>query len=517
MSIDHASDLPLSGNDPANIKLLKSALDSSISGIIITDNTQNDNPIIYCNKAFEALSGYSRDEVIGRNCRFLQGNERSQQARDDIRKAVAKGESITVELRNYRKGGELFWNELYISPITVDGGQVTHFIGVQNDITRRKNAEENLRHEREQVEAKIEKRTRELNENKDYLDSIIQTIRQGLLVLDPQYNVISANDFFLKTFKVEKRDTIGRSLYELGNGQWDIKQLRVLLEQILPSSNPVLDFEVDHEFPHIGRKLMLLNAHRIELEGKFKDRILIAIEDITEIRASENRKDDFLSVSSHELKTPLTTIKGYNQTVLRLLPADINPKIPMMVNKSGKQIDRLQNIITSLLEMSRIQSGNLVLDADSIDLNILVKEMLEEMQQGHPGHTITFEGQINKKVIGDESQIAQVLQNLITNAIKYSPDAKEIKVLLSEVSDFVKISIMDFGFGISQEDQKMIFDRFFRVSNVQKHFPGMGIGLYICAQIIKQHGGKLWVDSEPGKGATFSFTLPIEKKETQHD
>lgn len=517
MSIDHASDLPISGNDPANIKLLKSALDSSISGIIITDNTQFDNPIIYCNKAFEVLSGYSREEVIGRNCRFLQGNERNQQAREDIRKAVTGGESITVELRNYRKGGELFWNELYISPIFGEAGQVTHFIGVQNDITRRKNAEENLQHEREQVELKIEKRTRELNENREYLDSIIQTIRQGLIVLDPEYKVISANDFFLKTFKVENRDTIGRSLYDLGNGQWDIKQLRVLLEQILPSNNPVLDFEVDHEFPHIGRKLMLLNAHRIEIEGSFKDRILIAIEDITEIRASENRKDDFLSVSSHELKTPLTTIKGYNQTILRLLPADINPKIPMMVNKSGKQIDRLQNIITSLLEMSRIQSGKLVLDADSIDMNILIKEMLEEAQEGNPEHTLTFEGHTNHTIPGDESQISQVLQNLITNAIKYSPGSRKIKLMLTEVSNYIKVSITDYGFGISQEDQKMIFDRFFRVSTIQKHFPGMGIGLYICAQIIKQHGGTLWVDSEPGKGATFSFTLPTRAKESGHE
>ncbi|WP_316850508.1 sensor histidine kinase [Pedobacter agri] len=517
MSIDNTFGLPLSGNDPANIKLLKAALDSSISGIIITDNTQFDNPIIYCNKAFEKLSGYSRDEVIGRNCRFLQGDERDQKARTDIREAIIKGQSITVELRNYRKGGELFWNELYISAITDNNNRVTHFVGVQNDISRRKNAEENLVYEREQVEIKIKSRTRELNENREYLDSIVQTIRQGLLVLDPNYIVISANEFFLKTFKVEKRDTIGRSLYKLGNGQWDIKQLRILLEQILPSNNPVLDFEVDHEFPHIGRKLMLLNAHRIELEGSFKDRILLAIEDITEMRASENRKDDFLSVSSHELKTPLTTIKGYNQTILRLLPKDINPKVPMMVTKSGKQIDRLQHIITSLLEMSRIQTGKLVLDADDINLNLLISEMLEEIKDVHQNHKLTFHGNIDNTIPGDESQIAQVLQNLITNAIKYSPDGKEIKIILSEVSDYVKVSITDYGLGISQEDQKKIFDRFFRVSNIQKHFPGMGIGLYISAQIIKQHGGTLWVDSEPGKGATFSFTLPIKGKDAHHD
>jgi len=511
-----SSELPILGNEPGSLKLLKAALDSSISGIIITDNRLNDNPIIYCNKAFEQLSGYQRAEVIGRNCRFLQGKERDQEARQAIREAVLEGKSVTVELRNYRKDGTLFWNELYISPINGEDGKVTHFIGVQNDVTRRKNAEENLVFERRQVERKVEERTLELKENQEYLDSIVQTIRQGLLVLDPDYKVISANDFFLKTFKVEKRETIGRSLYELGNGQWNIDKLKNLLEKILPTNNPVLDFEVEHEFPHIGKKLMLLNAHRIELEGTYKDRILLAIEDITELRASENRKDDFLSVSSHELKTPLTTIKGYNQTVLKLLPSDINPKIRSMVNKIGQQVDRLQKIITNLLEMSRIQSGRLVLETEEVDLNLLVADLAEDFKETHPSHLISIEGQISGTVPGDESQLSQVMQNLISNAIKYSPDAREIKILLSEVSNFAKISVTDYGLGISVDDQKQIFDRFFRVSNVQKHFPGMGIGLYISEQIIRQHGGSLWVDSEPEKGATFSLTLPFQVKEEGH-
>lgn len=509
--------LPLMGDDPANIKLLKAALDSSISGIIITDNNQFDNPIIYCNRAFELLSGYEREEVIGRNCRFLQGSERDQKERELIRKAVLTGKPVTVEIRNYKKSGELFWNELYISPIIGSSGEVTHFIGVQNDITRRKNAEENLVYERNLVEQKIQSRTRELKENQEYLDSIIQTIRQGLIVLDPQYRVISANDFFFKTFKVEKRDTLGKSLYELGNGQWNIDQLKTLLEQILPTNNPVLDFEVDHEFPHIGRKLMLLNAHRIELEGIFKDRILLAIEDITEIRAAELRKDDFLSVSSHELKTPLTAIKGYIQTILRLLPSSIDPKIMAMVKKSAHQVERLQKIITSLLEMSRIQSGKLILEYEKVDLDTLIRNVIDDVSISRPTHLIEIEGTVKKPVYGDESQISQVLENLISNAIKYSPGASKININLSEVSNYAKVSITDYGFGISLDDQKMIFDRFFRVSTIQKHFPGMGIGLYISAQIIKQHGGTLWVDSEPKHGATFSFTLPLttERKDAE--
>ncbi|MGM9478071.1 PAS domain-containing sensor histidine kinase [Pedobacter sp. GSP4] len=510
--MSNSTELPLFGNDAANIKLLKAALDSSISGVIITDNCQYDNPIIYCNKAFEKLSGYERGEVIGRNCRFLQGNERKQPAREAIRKAVGLGDPVTVEIRNYRKDGTLFWNELYISPIKNPEGQVTHFIGVQNDVTRRKNAEENLLHERNMVEKKVQERTRELKENQEYLDSIIQTIRQGLLVLDPDYRVISANDFFFKTFKVEKRDTIGRSLYELGNGQWNIEQLKTLLERILPTNNPVLDFEVDHEFPHIGRKLMLLNAHRIELEGDFKDRILIAIEDITEIRAAEIRKDDFLAVSSHELRTPLTTIKGYNQSVLRMLPPDIDPKILTMVKKSAGQVDRLHKIVTSLLEMSRIQTGKLTLIREEVDLSVLIADVVEDFRESNPGHHLSIEGAVSRPVMIDESQISQVLYNLVSNAIKYAPGSAKITLALSEVSNYAKISVRDYGLGISIEDQKSIFDRFFRVSSVQKHFPGMGIGLYISAQIVRQHGGTLWVDSEPSKGATFSFTLPLKEK-----
>ncbi|WP_256003542.1 PAS domain-containing protein [Pedobacter deserti] len=504
-------------NSNAENQLLRAALDASTCGIIVTDNQLPDNPIIYCNQAFVKLSGYQREEVIGRNCRFLQGSEREQASRAAIRAAVDSGEAVTVEIRNYRKNGQFFWNELYISPIRDESGNVTHFVGVQNDVTRRKNAEEDLIHERELVEGKVAERTAQLRESEEYLDSIVQTIRQGLLVLDSGYRVISANDFFLKTFKVEKRETEGKSLYELGNGQWNITRLKELLERILPTNNPVLDFEVEHDFPHIGRKLMLLNAHRVELEGTYKDRILLAIEDITEVRAAENRKDDFLSVSSHELKTPLTTIKGYHQALKKYLPLDTQPKIRTIVEKTGKQIARLDSIITSLLEMSRIQNGIFTVNKESLDLNLLVSEVADELRPNHPNHEIQVVGKVRRNVLGDDSQLAQVLTNLIVNAIKYSPDSKAVSVHLSEVSEYAKIAVTDYGIGISADDQKRVFDRFYRANDIQRKFPGMGIGLYICQQIVSHHGGTLWVDSEPGRGSTFSLTLPVESREVGND
>ena len=491
-----------------NFDLLVTALDASVSGIIITDNTAPDNPIIFCNSAFETMTGYQRAEIIGHNCRFLQADDRHQNARSEIAKSVANGTKCTVQIRNYKKNGELFWNELYMSPVKNKQGHISHFIGVQNDITARKYAEEELFQQKLSMEKQIEEKTKDLKDSEAFLTSIIQTVREGLLVLDPDFKVLSANSHFLKTFKVTERDTIGNQLYDLGNHQWDIPQLKELLLKILPTNNPVVDFEVEHDFPYIGRKLMLLNAFRIELEGQYKDQILLAIEDITDRKEIERRKDDFLSIASHELKTPLTTIKGYIQSLERTLSKDASEKFSNTLSKVSSYVDRLNGLITDLLDVSRIQTGNLELHRAEFDFDLVVQEAVESMQLSTATHKLKLEGATKSVILGDETHIIQVINNLLSNAIKYAPDNKEILIHISNVSEYVKLAVTDSGVGISLEDQKKVFDRFFRVGETQKKFPGMGLGLYICAQIIKSHNGTLWVESNKGKGSTFSFTLP---------
>lgn len=361
------------------------------------------------------------------------------------------------------------------------------------------------------MERRIAERTQSLKESEDYLASIVQTVRESLIVLDPQFKVLSVNYHFLKTFKVTREDTEGKLLYNLGNGQWDIPALKELLESILPTNNPVEEFEVEHEFPHIGKKLMLLNAHRIELEGQYKDRILIAIEDITDRREIERRKDDFLSIASHELKTPLTTIKGLVQMMQRMVPVEVNDKFRSILDKTSIYIDRLNNLIAELLDVSRIQTGNIELHKETFDFDKAVQEAVDAIQSATKSHNIQIIGSTNELITADESHIVQVINNLLSNAIKYAPDHKDVTVYLSRVSNYVKFSVKDQGMGIRQEDHKKIFDRFYRVGEIQQRFPGMGIGLYICDQIIKNHGGTLWVDSELNQGSTFSFTLPLNK------
>ncbi|WP_379964420.1 PAS domain S-box protein [Epilithonimonas sp. UC225_85] len=498
-------------NDDLNNNIYLQALNSAKSGIIITDNRQPDNPIIYCNKAFEDITGYSHNEIIGHNCRFLQAQDKSQPERQIIKDAVMNGAECKVEIRNYRKNGTLFWNELIISPVKDSDDSVTHFIGVQNDITDRKKYENELREEKASVEKKIEERTRELHENEAFLSSIIQTVRESLLVLDADYKVLSANTHFLNSFKVTNEDTIGKILFELGNHQWDIDQLKELLTKILPTNNPVIDFEVEHDFPYIGKKIMLLNAYRIEFEGQYKDRILIAIEDITDKKEIDRRKDDFLSIASHELKTPLTTIKGFVQLLERMLPDGSPEKFTVTLGKVSIYVDRLNNLISELLDTSKIQSGNIEIHKEPFEIDKLIHDTVENLAIATPEYKITISSDTKVTVLGDELQISQVINNLVSNAIKYSPGTDKIDVYCNKVGSFVKVSIKDYGMGISQQDQSKIFDRFFRARDIQKKFPGMGIGLYICHEIIASHNGTLWVDSEIGTGSTFNFTLPIMK------
>lgn len=493
--------------------LLLLALQASKSGIIITDNRQLDNPITFANQAFEEMSGYKHNEIIGRNCRFLQGTDREQEGRYVLGDAVRKGEGCIVELRNYKKNGTRFWNELYMAPVKDKDGSVTHFIGVQNDITRRKNAESTLLAERELLERNVRERTRHLKESEDYLRTIIETLREALLVLDKDMTVLSANAFFYATFALTPEQVIGKSLYEAGNGEWNLPELKNILEVVLPANNPFEGFEMTNDFKERGRKDLILNARRIEVDGNYKDRILLALQDVTENKANETRKDDFLSIASHELRTPLTTVQGYMQLAELLLQEDDKQTAIETLNKGYEYVSKLNNLISDLLDVSRIQAKHMQLNKTEFEFDDMIRSCVETVQVGIKTHQIQVDGKVGTLFTGDKERLEQVMVNLLQNAAKYSPGSDLVKVIVTTISGFIKVSVTDTGVGIGKEDQKKVFERFYRVQETQKDFAGIGIGLYVCDTIIREHQGTLWVDSEIGKGSTFSFTLPFTSKQ----
>ncbi len=233
--------------------------------------------------------------------------------------------------------------------------------------------------------------------------------------------------------------------------------------------------------------------------------------DITKQKEIEQLKDNFLSTASHELKTPVTTIKAYAHILESLLTEKGDAQTLAMVKKMDTQVDRLTNLIEDLLDISRLQNGKLLYDESFYDFDVLVQEVVDDMQKTNITHKIIYDTHVEATVFGDRNKIIQVVNNLISNAIKYSPQQDEIVIKTSVTGEGVLLSVRDFGIGISKEEQKQVFEQFYRVtSGSQLTFPGMGIGLFICTEILKRQGGKIWVESLPGDGSVFYAWLPFD-------
>jgi PAS domain S-box-containing protein len=236
--------------------------------------------------------------------------------------------------------------------------------------------------------------------------------------------------------------------------------------------------------------------------------------DIDEIKKHDQQKDDFIKMASHELKTPVTTIKGYVQLLLKTHTDSNDNFLSGSLITIDKQVSKLTKLITDLLDVTKIETGSLQLTKEAINIGEKVKEIIKDINATTQTHTIILHQHAEPVIYADKNRIEQVVINLLTNAIKYSPKAKEVIVEIKSSEKMVTVSVKDFGIGISSGDHKKIFERFYRVSGKdEKTFPGFGIGLFIVHEIIQLHQGKIWVESEKNKGAVFYFSLPVFTKE----
>ncbi|MDB5230609.1 MAG: hypothetical protein JWN76_1414 [Chitinophagaceae bacterium] len=224
----------------------------------------------------------------------------------------------------------------------------------------------------------------------------------------------------------------------------------------------------------------------------------------------DEKKDEFISIASHELKTPLTSIKAYVQLLQREVGGEPGDKPYQYFQKTDNYINKLQALIEDLLNVSKIQAGKLEYNMDSFSINEVVRETVDGFQNTINSHSITLDTQEDAMIYGDKQRLEQVLTNLLSNAVKYSPENKSVELVIKRDGKNVVISVKDYGIGISPEDHPKIFDRFQRVTS-DKRFSGLGIGLFISCEIVKRHEGKMWVESKPGEGSTFYFALPVKE------
>jgi signal transduction histidine kinase len=240
-------------------------------------------------------------------------------------------------------------------------------------------------------------------------------------------------------------------------------------------------------------------------------RIMGIVQDITDAKELEFQKDSFLGIASHELKTPVTSIKSYVQLMETMLKKEGLQKYAEMMGRIDKQVNRLNFLISDLLDVTKINSGKLQLNISSFDFDQLVKEVTEDIQRVSAKHEIKTELKCDAAIMADRERVIQVVTNLINNAVKYSPDAESINIYTSCDKGEVMLCVQDYGIGIAEEKQEKVFEQFYRVSGTKEHtFPGLGLGLYISAEIIKRMGGRIWVSSVKDQGSTFCFAFPIK-------
>ena len=367
----------------------------------------------------------------------------------------------------------------------------------------------------------------------ELLIDIIDAVREPLLVLDPDFRVTHANRSFFRTFHVPPSDTIGKVLFTIGDGQWDIPPLRVLLRELVSEllgtdvgPEPQLrDVDVDHVFPRIGRKTMLLNATLVSRGPHVPRIILLAIEDVTERRAAEQRLaeqrrelersnaalEEFASIASHDLQEPLRKILAFGERLDTsagpTLAGDARRYLDRMLNAAA----RMRALIADLLTYSQITTR--VQPFGATNLTGVAQEVIADLETvvADAGGRVEL-GEL-PMIDADPVQMRQLLQNLLSNAVKYRRKDQPSVVRLSSSSPDAEhrtITVADNGIGFNQDYSERIFKMFERLHG-RTQYEGSGIGLAMCRRIVERHGGTIAASSRPGHGATFTVTLPVSQ------
>jgi PAS domain S-box-containing protein len=469
----------------------KSSLSMAIAATQL--GTWNWNPAsgkLYQSAECSEILGTSPGETIGREtiASLFYADDRSQVAQE-IQRALADqdGARYDVCCRIIRKdNGELCWVRLQGLAHLDAVGHPIRLVGTLLDITDDKLAEE--------------KSAR--------LASIIASSDDAIISKTLDSVITSWNAAAERIFGYAAEEVIGETIYKL------IPEDRTQEEPEI-----IARLKRGERLEHFETKRMTKDGRLIDVsvtvspiydqQGNIIGLSKIA-RDITDRKLEENRKNDFIGMASHELKTPVTSLAAIIQVANAKLKHSEDPFLVGAMDKAYKQVKRMTGMINGFLNVSRLESGKIHIDKQAFDLNELIVETISETELTVSSHRINFESGGPVSIYADQEKIGSVLNNLISNAVKYSPKGKVIELKCEVIASKVQVSVQDEGMGIKPADLGHVFDRYYRVSTAHtQHISGFGIGLYLSAEIIQRHDGRIWVESESGVGSTFYFSLPL--------
>ncbi len=360
-------------------------------------------------------------------------------------------------------------------------------------------------------------RAQSLVKEQGRLAAIFQYSTEGILTVDNALRIIDFNPAMERLTGWREGEVLGRFYFEVlrpkdrqGNelGLEDSPILQAFAGQVVVNREMVLSAR-DGQRIDVSVTASCVRSTRGEpMNG------ILNVRDITLERQQEEQRSTFISVISHELQTPIAIIKGYASTLARTDATFEPTTLRTRLRAIEEEADRLNKLVANLLYASRIQAGGILMEIVPLDLAPLIEGVTRRLQAKSPNIEVTLDIPANlPPVMADRDRIEEVLQNLLDNAVKYSPRQRALTVIARATGAEVTVSISDAGMGISLRDQEHIFDRFQRVGDQNSQaLPGAGLGLYICRAIIEAHGGHIWVESTLRQGSTFSFSIPREEK-----
>lgn len=434
-----------------------------------------DGRFIYSNRSLLDLLGITAEEIVGKNFFDLgYPTELATRLQHQIEHVFVTKEHVVDETPFTGPTGAEGYYEYIFRPVFAADGSVEMVAGSTRDVTERRRVQEQSR-------------------------QILDSISDAFMAVDTDWRFTYVNRQAERLLTRTPGDLLGHTIWDAFPGligsSFERAYRRAAEDR---ESSSLTDY-----YPNHGR---WYEVHVYPADPG----ITIYLRDVTQRKCLEKQKDDFLAVASHELKTPVSSIKAFAQVLGRRFTASGDMESATLVGKMDNQLNKLTNLISDLLDVTRIESGQVRFRSHLFEVDPLVREITDQIRLTAPEPVIRIEGCAGCSIVADRDRTGQVLMNLLSNSIKFAPVDSEIVVAVSADSDGVAVTVTDSGMGISRERQALVFDRFYRVLGPEPDtYPGLGLGLFISAEIVRRQGGRVWVESEEGAGSTFGFWLPL--------
>ena len=456
------------------------------------------------NPALCRITGYTQAELMALSFADVTHPDDLEADLAQAQRLVA-GEIDQYDLqeRYLHKDGQVVWVHLWVRLVRDAAGQPLYALSLVEDITRRR-----------QAEAERDRLTAEAQHQAAQLQAILDNMVDGVIVVDAAGRLTLFNQAGGRMAGLEPED-IGHPVGKLFRG---IQAQAHDGTPISPAEMPLLrslSGETVRDFNYVvsrppareGVYLRVSTSPVRDQEGSIVGAVSV-LRDVTELIELERMKEQFIAVAAHELRTPVTIMKGSAQILLRTAQ-DLGASQRRLLQSIDRGADRIDHIVRDLLDITRLHTKPFQIAGERVNLSEVVQSVADQMALT-TGRTFKVIALEPARVLGDASRLEQVLANLLDNAARYSPQGGDIEVSLTQRNGEAVVSVRDYGVGIPKEKQKHIFERFYRAHTMTPYdYGGLGVGLYISHQIVQRHGGRMWFESEEGKGSTFSFAIPL--------